>query len=107
MKRLPTAYWLVLTVLGVVAVLVALISFGVPPFDNLYVFLASQIIAFFILLILGVVGGAFAGMLLAQRILGDREFSPFERAVLQGLSDLRERLETLEKRAEDEARIKR
>lgn len=89
-----------------VAVVATLMYFGVPPFDNLTVFLVFNAASFLILLIAGVVGGAFVGMLLAQRMLGNREFSPFERSVLESLAEIRERLDRLEK-VDEEARLRR
>lgn len=96
MRRLPFSYLLSIATLGVLAVLVALVAFGVPPFDNLAVFILSSVASALILLVLGVIGGAFVGMLLAHRILANREFSPFERTVLESLADIRGRLERLE-----------
>jgi hypothetical protein len=91
----------VLVLLAAVGLFAGLVYLGVPPFDNLNLFILTNVVAFFILLILGVVGGAFVGMLLAQRMLGNREFSPFEKTVLQSLQDIRERLDALESRGEE------
>lgn len=104
MKRPPTAYLVILGVLAAIGLLVTLTFLGVPPFDNLQLFILTNVVGFFTLLVLGVVGGAFVGMLLAHRILGNREFSPFERTVMEGLEDIRARLDDLEKRLGDERR---
>lgn len=100
MRRLPISYLALAGALGVVAVFVALIYFGVPPFDNLAVFVISNAVGLVLLLVLGVVGGAFVGMLLAHRMLANREFSPFERTVIENLAEIRERLDALEKERE-------
>jgi hypothetical protein len=105
-KRPPTLYLVVLIALVAVAALATLMYFGVPPFDNLTAFLLFNATSLITLLVAAVVGGAFVGMLLAQRILGNREFSPFERSVLTNLAEIRERLDALEKR-DEEARIRR
>jgi hypothetical protein len=97
-RRLPASYFVALAVIAAIGVVVALIFYSVPPFDNLQVFILANVIGFFALLVLGVIGGAFVGMLLAHRMLGNREFSPFEQNVLRALEDVRERLERLEKR---------
>lgn len=104
MKRPPTAYLAVFGGILLVATLSALVHFGVPPFDNFQVFLLSQVASIFTLVLLGVLGGAAVGMLLAHRILSNRDFTPFERSVLESLSDIRERLDRLEadRRAADE-----
>ena len=96
MRRPPTAYLLVFGGILLVATVSALIHWAVPPFDNLAVFVLSQVASLFTLLLLGVLGGAAVGMLLAHRILSNRDFTPFERSVLESLSDIRERLDRLE-----------
>lgn len=107
MARIPTSYWMLLAVLAAVGILVTLTFLGVPPFDNLQLFILGNIVGFFVLLTLGVVGGAFVGMLLAHRILGSRDFTPFERTVLQRLEDVRERLDRVEERLANERELKR
>lgn len=101
MRRPPAAYIMLLVALLVVGVVAALIFFGVPPFDNIATFVVTTAIGFVLLLILGVVGGAFLGMLLAHRMLANREFTPFERTVLESLQDIRTRLDALEKREKE------
>lgn len=76
----------------------ALAYAGVPPFNSLGVFLAANVASILILLVFGVIGGAFVGMLLAHRILANREFTPFERRVMESLEEIRTRLDALEKR---------
>lgn len=98
MRRLPAVYVVTLGALVLIAAFTLLVSFGVPPFDGLQTFLLSQVVGAFTLLVFGVVGGAFVGMLLAHRMLASREFTPFERATLQSIEDLRERLERIEER---------
>lgn len=97
MRRPPTAYLVVFGAIAVAAVLSILVYYGVPPFDAQPVWIFSNVMAFFTLLILGVLGGAAVGMLLAHRILSSRGFTPFEGGVLEALSDIRERLDRLER----------
>ena len=104
MKRPPASYLVILGVLVAIGLLVTLTFLGVPPFDNLQVFILTSVVGFFTLLVLGVVGGAFVGMLLAHRILANRQFTPFERTLLEGIEDVRARLDALEKRLGDERR---
>jgi hypothetical protein len=87
---------LVLVALVVIATFAALVYFGVPPFDSPSLFILTNAIGVVTLLIIGVVGGAFVGMLLAHRILGNRDFTPFERDVLRSLQEIHERLDRLE-----------
>lgn len=98
MKRPPTSYVAVIVALVAIAVLFALVAFGVPPFDNFAVFVFTQLAGALVLLVFGVIGGAFVGMIVAHRILANREFSPFERSVMEGLADIRERLDALERK---------
>lgn len=102
MRRLPTSYAVVIGALVVLAVLVGLTAFGVPPFDNFQFFILSQVAAALTLMVFGVIGGAFVGMIVAHRILANREFTPFERTVMESLSAIQSRIDALEKRIEDE-----
>lgn len=98
--KLPKRYLAAIITVGLLALVPALAYLGVPPFNNTAVFLGVNAASLFILLVFGVIGGAFVGMLLAHRILANREFTPFERTVMENLAAIRERLDTLEKRSE-------
>jgi Na+/H+ antiporter NhaC len=111
--RLPKTYVIVLAGLLLFASVLFLVYRGVPPFDTVAVFVTTSLSAVIVLMVFGIIGGAFVGMLLAHRLLAAREFSPFERSVLAGLDEVREnqrvtmeRLTALEKRSErlDETR---
>jgi len=105
LRRVSPTYLVVLGVLAVIAAWALLVYFGVPPFDNISIFLVTQATGVIILLIASVVGGAFVGMLLAQRILGNREFSLFEKTVLQSLGEIRDRLDKLESGRQEEEKL--
>jgi len=96
-RTLPVSYFVLAGALLVAGVFFALVYLGVPPFDNPGIFVLTNAIGFILLLLLGVVGGAFVGMLLAHRILANRQFTPFERAMMERLDEIRERLDALEK----------
>lgn len=96
MRRPPASYLIVLIALIVVASFSTLVYLGVPPFDNASLFIVFSAAGVITLLLVGVVGGAFVGMLLAHRILGNREFSPFERDLLRSLQEIRDRLDRIE-----------
>lgn len=98
MTKLPRRYLAALGAIVLIAALWLLTWFGVPPFDNIQVFILTNVIGFFAILVLGVLGGAFVGLILAQRIFGAREFSPFERAVMESLAELKVRVEDIEKK---------
>lgn len=98
--RLPKGYWLAVLTVALLALVPALAYMGVPPFNNTAVFLGVNAASLFILLVFGVIGGAFVGMLLSHRILANREFTPFERTVLERLAHISERLDALEKQGE-------
>lgn len=96
--RVPKRYVAAIAVVALFALIPALAYMGVPPFNNTAVFLGVNAASLFILLVFGVIGGAFVGMLLAHRILANREFTPFERTVMEGLAEIRARLDQLEKK---------
>lgn len=96
--RLPKRYVAAVAIVALIALVPALAYTGVPPFNNTAVFLAVNAASLFILLLFGVIGGAFVGMLLAHRILANREFTPFERTMMEGLAEIRARLDQLEKK---------
>lgn len=96
MKRPPTPFIVGFACIMVTILLFALTTLGVPPFDGIQVFLLGQVAGFFTLLVLGVLGGAALGMLLAHGILSSRSFTPFERSVMESLADIRARLDRLE-----------
>ena len=98
--KLPKRYVATIVVVGLLTLVPALAYMGVPPFNNTAIFLGVNAASFFILLLFGVFGGAFVGMVLAHRILANREFTPYERTVLESLADIRDRLDALEKRHE-------
>ena len=96
--RLSKRYLGAIAFLLLLALIPALAYMGVPPFNNTAVFLGVNVASVLILLTFGVIGGAFVGMLLAHRILANREFTPFERRVLESFEEIRTRLDALEKR---------
>jgi len=96
--RVPKTYIAILTVLGLLAGLTLLVYLGVPPFDSTGVFVLANLVGAIILIVFGVIGGAFVGMLLAHRVLSNTEFTPFERTMLSGLDEMRERLAAIERR---------
>lgn len=100
-RTYPVSYFILAGALLIAGGFTALVYFGVPPFDNPGLFVLTNAIGFILLLIFGVVGGAFVGMLLAHRMLANRQFTPFERTVIQGLEDIRERLDALEARQKE------
>jgi hypothetical protein len=96
--RISKRYLGAIAFLLLLALIPALAYMGVPPFNNTAVFLGVNVASVLILLTFGVIGGAFVGMLLAHRILANREFTLFERRVLENLEEIRTRLDALEKR---------
>lgn len=104
---LPKRYLAAIAAVALLALIPALAWLGVPPFNNTAVFLGVNVASVIILLTFGIFGGAFVGMVLAHRILANREFSPYERTVLESLADIKERIEALEKRHETIETIER
>lgn len=97
-RDLPLVYVVALVALLGLGLLWILTWLGVPPFDNLQIFLLTNLLGLFAVVVLGVLGGAFVGLIAGHRILATREFSPFERAVVERLNEIREHQDALEKR---------
>lgn len=95
---LSKRYVAAIAFLVLIALIPALAYMGVPPFNNTAVFLGVNVASLLILLVFGVIGGAFVGLVLAHRILANREFTPFERRMLESLDEIKTRLDALEKR---------
>lgn len=106
-RALPVPYVLVMGALLVLGVLVALVSFAVPPFDNLATFIFTGTIAVLIYMVFGILGGLFVGMVYAHRVLANRSFTPFEREVLTSLADIKERVGQLEAQRAREETLRR
>ena len=96
--RTPKRYIAAIAVVALLALVPALAYLGVPPFNNVAIFLGVNAASLFILLVFGVIGGAFVGMVLAHRMLSNRDFTPYERTVLESLQQIRDRLDALENR---------
>lgn len=93
---LPVPYLLVMGFLLALGIVVALVAFSVPPFDNLATWIVTSSITVLAYMVFGILGGLFVGMVLAHRVLSNRTFTPFEREVLESLAEIRERLDRLE-----------
>lgn len=98
--RTPKRYLAAILVVALLATIPGMAFLGIPPFNSVNTFLAVNAASLFILLVFGVIGGAFVGMILAHRILANRDFTPYERTVLESLQQIRERLDALEKQSE-------
>ncbi len=100
LRDLPAPYVIALVGLLGLALLWILTWMGVPPFDNIETFILANLLGLLAVVVLGVLGGAFVGLLLAQRIFAPREFSPFERTIVERLNEIRERQDAIDKRIE-------
>lgn len=97
-RELPLRYVAALVSLILIAALWVLTWLGVPPFDNITVFLLTNVVGLLAVIVLGVLGGAFVGLMLAHRIFSTRAFSPFERAVMESLLEIKEHQRAIEER---------
>lgn len=95
---LSKRYIAAIAFLLLIGLIPALAYMGVPPFNNTPVLLGANVASVLILLVFGIIGGAFVGMILAHRILANRDFTPYERRMLESLEDIKTRLDALEKR---------
>lgn len=91
-ERPPLSYLAVVGLVGAVGIFVVLGFFGILPVEQAFVVATSFILAQAIAVILAFIGGLMVGLFLAHRILGARDFTPFERAVLEGQDEIRQLL---------------
>lgn len=108
MKRPPLAFVSVLVAIAGIALLFALVALGIVPIDNVIFLLYGNVLLFGVVLVFAALGGAFVGMIVAQRIFSAREFTPLERSLVEALAELKamrerqdeiaERLQRIEKR---------
>lgn len=95
MRRFPFGYVAALIGIGGVALLFLLLVTQVIAIDSLVFFLYGNVLAFVALMLLAALGGAFVGMLVAQRIFSSREFTPLERSLVEALASMKEMRDTL------------
>lgn len=93
MERPPLSYTAIVGLLGAIAIFNVLGFLGILPVDQAFVWMTTFVLAQAIAVILAFIGGIMVGLFLAHRILGDRDFTPFERAVLEGQAELKDLLE--------------
>ncbi len=111
-KRVPVSYMLILVALVAAATYIVLSIMGVIPVEDLFVLMVQYTLTFFMLMVLGVVGGVFLGMVMAHRMLSAQDFTPVERltiethAAVKGMSEqmdvMASRLDRLEDGATDD-----
>lgn len=93
MDDVPLAYSAMLVLVVAIGAFVLLGFFGMLPLQQIYVVMTTLVLAQALAVILAFVGGVVVGLFLAHRILDSQDFTPFERAVLEGQSEIMEKLE--------------
>ncbi len=109
-RELPVTYIMGLAALTFLGVLLAATAVGIVDVESLYLWLLGNTFVAIMAFGLVALGGAFVGMLVAFQIFNNREFTPFERAVVDGLDDIRElgeQLEATEARLREEIQVLR
>lgn len=101
-ERPPLSYLALVGLVGAVGIFVVLGFVGILPVEQAFVVATSFILAQAIAVILAFIGGLMVGLFLAHRILGARDFTPFERAVLEGQDEIRQLLRGRAGAGEDE-----
>lgn len=91
-ERPPVAYIAVVALLVGVGVLFALGVLGALPVDDLYLLFTTYVLVQALAVVFAFIAGLLIGLFLAHRILGSQDFTPFERAVLEGQREIRELL---------------
>lgn len=93
MEDPPLAWGAMLVLIGAIGLFVVLGFFGLLPLEQIYVVMTTLVLAQALAVILAFVGGVVVGLFLAHRILDSRDFTPFERAVLEGQREIKEKLD--------------
>lgn len=88
--RLPPAYVAALVAIAGIALFLGLAATGVIPIEGWVLWLYGNVLLLVLMLVFAALGGAFVGMLVAQRILSSREFTPLERSLVDALGRLQE-----------------
>lgn len=96
MERPPLGYVAIVVLLAAIGAFVVLGFLGFLPLEQIYVVMTTLVLAQAVAVILAFIGGVVVGLFLAHRILDSRDFTPFERAVLEGQNEIRELLEDRE-----------
>lgn len=94
-ERPPLSYLALVALVVGVGVLFLLGVTGVLPVDDLYILLTTYVLAQALAVVFAFIAGLLVGLFLAHRMLGSRDFTPFERAVLEGQSEIRDLLADL------------
>lgn len=92
-ERLPASYTAIVVLVVGLAIFNVLGFLGVLPVEQAFVWMTTLVLAQAVAVILAFIGGIMVGLFLAHRILGSRDFTPFERAVLEGQTEIKELLQ--------------
>lgn len=88
MKRVPLGSGLLLAGVAALGVLVAAVWFGFLDVSADF-FTRLNVVLLILLFVFAVLGGAFVGMLLTHRLLGNREFTPLERIIMETSAEVK------------------
>jgi hypothetical protein len=101
--RIPLIYFLILLMLGVIAVWIVGTFSGLIPIKSILLNFVGFISMLVSITMLAVVGAIFLGMYLSHRILSKKGFTPFEVSMMEMHEDIKEiksRINYLEKKME-------
>ncbi len=89
MRRIPLRYVLWTVVLLTLVALGLGTATGLIPFSTLLANFVAFVFWLVLIAVLAVIGGVFLGMLLAHRLISERDFTPFEKEMLKMREDVK------------------
>jgi hypothetical protein len=99
--RIPLIYFLILLILGVIAIWIIGTLSGLIPIKSILLNFVGFISMLVSMTMLAIVGAIFLGMYLSHRILSKKGFTPFEVSMMEMHEDIKEikgRVNYLEKK---------
>ncbi|MDI6855450.1 MAG: hypothetical protein QMD21_01520 [Candidatus Thermoplasmatota archaeon] len=91
--KIPKLYILTMVILMILGFFIFAVTFRVislPDITYLYTALSTFLLGWIAILILAIIGAVFLGMYLSHRILLTKDFTPFEKAMLEMKEDIAE-----------------
>jgi amino acid permease len=99
--RIPMIYFLILLILGVIAIWIIGTFSGLIPIESILLNFVGFISMLVSITMLAIVGAIFLGMYLSHRILSKKGFTPFEVSMMElheDIKDIKKRMSYLEQK---------
>ncbi|MEW6070460.1 MAG: phage holin family protein [Candidatus Thermoplasmatota archaeon] len=100
--KIPKLYILTIIVLAFLGAFIFCLWFGVITFSDLqylYALLSTFILGWIVVILFAIIGAVFVGMYLSHRILLTKDFTPFEKSMLEmkeDIAEIKKKLDSIE-----------